>query len=72
MTKLTAQGLKHAKPLSPRGTIQMIVPKDKPAAARQVMQGALQHGIIARIGNQPDVRQGLVGAHRIAIAARHD
>ena len=48
--------------------IQMVMAIDKARSARQPHQCVIQHGVIARIRNQPQHRQGLFICHAAVIA----
>lgn len=48
-----------AKPRPALGIGEVVMPVDKAARARQAAQCILQHGIVTRIGDEPEVRQGL-------------
>jgi len=49
---------------------KMVVAVDEPRAARQPPEGAIERRVVALVGEQPQVRQGLAHAHRPAIARR--
>jgi len=52
------KALERLKPFPPLRIAQMIVAIDKPAPARQRAQAFLQHAVIARIRDQPQVGKG--------------
>ncbi len=50
--------LKRLKTLQTLRVAEVVMAVDKPAPARQAAQALLQHRIIARIGDQPEIRKG--------------
>lgn len=53
------------------GLREEIVPVDEGDRPGEGAQGDFQHMVVALVGNQPEIGQGLALSHRAAIAARH-
>lgn len=58
----------RAKPFPPLRIAKVVVAIDEPAPTRQTFERGVEHGIVALIGNEPEIGEGMVSRHRAAIS----
>ncbi len=72
MSPCPCDAVKLSEPAEPLGIGQVVVAIDEAGTARQAGERALEPGVIARIGDQPQAGKGLYLRHRLSIARGMD